>query len=49
MGEDANFEEMKKDIEAQVIQKRSAAQQEWLETLRSEANIRYLKFEPSLL
>jgi len=45
-----NFEEMKKDIEAQVIQeKRSAAQQEWLETLRSEANIRYLKFEPSLL
>jgi hypothetical protein len=50
LGEDANFEEMKKDIEAQVIQeKRSAAQQEWLETLRSEANIRYLKFEPSLL
>jgi hypothetical protein len=49
LGEDANYEEMKEDIEAQVIQeKRSAAQQEWLETLRSEANIRYLRFEPSL-
>ena len=49
LGEDANYGEMKEDIEAQVIQeKRSAAQQEWLETLRSEANIRYLRFEPSL-
>jgi hypothetical protein len=48
LGEDANFEEMKQDIEAQVIQeKRAEAQQEWLETLRSEANIRYLRFEPS--
>lgn len=49
LGEDANFEEMKADIEAQVIQeKRATAQQEWLETVRGEANIRYLRFEPSL-
>ena len=49
LGEDANFEEMKADIEAQVIQeKRATAQQEWLETIRGEANIRYLRFEPSL-
>lgn len=50
LGDDANFEEMKADIEAQVIQeKRAAAQQEWLETIRGEANIRYLKFEPTSL
>jgi hypothetical protein len=49
LGEDASFEDMKEDIEAQVIQeKRAEAQQEWLETLRSEANVRYLRFEPSL-
>lgn len=50
LGEDANFEEMKEDIKAQVIQEKTAtAQQEWLETIRSEANIRYFRFEPSLL
>ena len=49
LGEDVDFAEMKEEIRAQVIQeKRAQAQQEWLETLRSEANIRYLRFEPSL-
>jgi hypothetical protein len=50
LGEDLNFEEMKEQIEAQVIQeKRAEAQQEWLETIREESNIRYLRFEPASL
>lgn len=48
LGEDIDFEEMRDQIEAQVIQeKRTEAQQEWLETIREEANIRYFKFEPT--
>jgi hypothetical protein len=50
LGEDLDFEEMREQIEAQVIQeKRTEAQQEWLETIREEANIRYFKFEPTSL
>jgi foldase protein PrsA len=50
LGEEADFEEMREDIEAQLTQeKRAQAQQEWLESLRSEANIRYLRFEPTSL
>ncbi len=50
LGEDLDFEEMKEEIEAQVIQeKRTEAQQEWLEKIREEAKIRYFKFEPSNL
>ncbi len=50
LGDAVNFEEIKEDIKAQLIQeKRATAQQEWLTTIRNDAQVRYFRFEPSSL